>query len=263
MIFPQVLDNTVTLEIEGVTLTQRVVIVSSVGTETERISTYHGITTSGDTTYIENPGLTQEYPLIFETTNETDMQAVKAWFDSSNPTKRTSSIIIKDLAGSETGRWILYDYIPDGYTTGTDSRTRFTLKHDGLPDNVNSCVYESSFGSEHSYNPATDMLVEIEGVSTGDYFTPAFELNTEERTITLTFDYNEGYNIYDWINATINGSDHTRSFSEIHTTDGLTETERYNYHECIPIKYEQIYGFGLNIKLKARIVIAYGWREHA
>jgi len=94
-------------------------------------------------------------------------------------------------------------------------------------------------------------------------FTPAFELDTVARTITFTLDYNEGYKIYDWIKEIISGTGTSHSISEIHTTDGMTEIGRYNYFNCIPIKYEQIYGFGLNTKLKARIVIAYGFREEA
>jgi hypothetical protein len=43
----------------------------------------------------------------------------------------------------------------------------------------------------------------------------------------------------------------------------LTEISRMNYYECVPIRYEHFTGFGLNTKLKARVVIAYGFREIA
>ena len=79
-------------------------------------------------------------------------------------------------------------------------------------------------------------------------------------------DFNEGGQIYDWAKMVVSGSDETsRNISIIESTNGtyLTETGRYNYYYCIPIKYEHIYGFGLNTKLKARIVIAYGFREEA
>jgi hypothetical protein len=265
MIFPQVLDNTARLEIDGV-IQSNVVIFSGPGHETDRISEYMN-EHDGVIRYREHAGFTMEYPLIFETTNETDMLAVKGWFDDPSAVGHDASLIIKNLAGTETGRWNLQNYIPDNYETGNDGRTRFSIRFDGLPDNYNACEYQNYFGAEHSYNPATDTVVVIDGVDCGGSgigFTPAVELNTEERTITLTMDYNEGYKIYDWVKSTISGAPDTqKQVSIIQTVDGTysTEIRRYNHFECIPIKYEHIYGFGLNTKLKARIVIAYGIRE--
>lgn len=262
-VFPQVLDNTATVEISGITLTEDVVIVSTVGTETDRITVNQGVDSNGNPVYKESAGLTMEFPLIFETANSADIQSLKNWFDQADPDARSLSLLIKNLAGNETGRWNMYEYKPDGYEAGTDGRTKFTLVHDGVPDNVNSCVYSNDFGSEHSFDPATDKLVEIASVATGTDFTPAVEVNTVERTITLTITYNEGYQIYNWVKSTIVGDDTSTSMSVIETTDGTpaTETSRTNFFNCIPIKYEHIYGFGLNTKLKARIVIAYGSSE--
>jgi len=262
-IFPQVLDNTVDVEIQGISLTDKVIVVNSVGTETERISINNGLDGDGNPIYTENAGLTMEFPLTFETANSTDIQVLKSWFDQTEPTSKSASLIIKNLAGNETGRWNFYEYKPDGYTAGSDGRTKFTLVHDRVPDNINGCEYLNDFGAEHSFNPETDKLVEIEGVDAGSNFTPAMVTNSEERTITLTITYNEGYKIYDWVKTTISGNDPGRSMSVIETTDGTpsSETGRTNYYNCIPIKYEHIYGFGLNTKLKARIVIAYGLKE--
>ena len=262
LVFPQILDNTATLEIEGISITGDVVIVNGIGHETERISEYVD-EWNGIIRYRENPGFTMEYPLIFETTNETDMLAIKAWFDESTPVSRNAAVVIKNLAGDETGRWNLLNYIPNGYESGTDGRTRFKMIHNGLPDNVNSCEYQNDFGQEHSYNPETDTLVEIQGVDLGWACTPAVEINLTDRTVTLTFDYNEGYKIYDWVKRIITGIIDRKAFSIIQTTNGYPDTEirRFNYYEAIPIIYEHIYGFGLNTKLKARVVIAYGFRE--
>ena len=223
---------------------------------------YVFINGNGNPIYSENAGLTMEFPLIIETSNSTDIQSLKNWFDQADPASKSVSVIIPDLAGNETGRWNLYDYKPDVYAAGSDDRTKFTLIHDGVPDNVNTCVYLNDFGLEHSFNPETDKLVEIQGVSTGTDFTPAVEVNTQDRTITLTIDYNESYKLYDWVKETIAGTGSGKSMSVIETTDGTpsTETGRYNYFNCIPIKYEHFYGFGLNVKLKARLVIAYGIR---
>ncbi len=262
MIFPQILDNLCTLELDGVQTTDKVVVVSSLGTETERISTYVGIHPgTGETMYSESTGLTAEFPLIFETTNSTDAQNVKTWFDYVPQYSKNAAIVIRDASGAETARWTLTDYLPDHYEEGTDGRTRFTMVHEGLPDNVNDCQYSSDFGNEHSYNPDTDKLVEISGV-TNSGFTPAVEIDYTNRTITLTMDYLEGAGIYQWVKNVITGLQDKKDMSVIETTDGLTEISRRNFYGVMPIKYEHIYGFGLNTKLKARIVIAYGfWEE--
>jgi len=262
-VFPQILDNKCTIEIQGITLTDDVVIVSSIGTETERISEFKDVYHDNIIRYRETAGPTMEYPLIFETMSETDMQAVKAWFDEASPVEKDVSVIIKNLAGTETDRWNLQFYLPDGYEPGTDGRTRFTLKHNLPPDNYNACIYENDFGNQHSYNPETDKLFEITDV-THPWFTPAVQVDPDERTVTLTMDYIEGAGIYSWVNDIISGVQAQRSMSLIETTDGTpnTEYQRFNFYEAIPIKYEHFYGFGQNNKLKARVVIAYGfWEE--
>ncbi len=260
--FPDILNNLVSFELNGI-LNSKVVIISGVGHETERISTPYGYGGTGEMIYHEEPGLTQEYPLVFETLNETDADLVKAWFDDPAALPRDAAIVIRSLNGTETSRWNLYSYEPDHYEAGNDGRTRFTMKHTELHDNFPGCEWEGALGSEHSYNPATDKLVEIEGVNTGTDFTPAVVLNTDNRTVTLTLDYNEGFIISDWVYSTVRGTETDRAMSIVETTDGthLTETGRFNYYDCVPIIYEHIYGFGLNTKLKIKIVIAYGWRE--
>lgn len=120
----------------------------------------------------------------------------------------------------------------------------------------------ADFGNEHSFNLATDKVVEIDGVPSNG-FSPVVVVNETSRTITLTMDYNEGAGIYNWAKMTIRGLSSPKVMSIIETTDGVTETSRKNYYECITIKWEAIYGFGLNNKLKARVVIAYGFWENA
>ncbi|MGC9471592.1 MAG: hypothetical protein ACP5D1_08610 [Bacteroidales bacterium] len=261
--FPDILDNLAEMEISGIALTDKVVMISSIGHETERITTPNQYSGSGELTYHEEPGLTMEFPLIFETLNENDATVLRAWFDEASPQTRDIIIIYRNLAETETSRWLCYSYLPESYEEGTEGRTRFTLKHNSLPDNVAGCFWDGMLGGEHSYNPETDKLVEIEGIPAGTWFTPAVEVDLEERTVTLTCDYNEGADISAWVYNTVIGNDHDRAMSLIETTDGTPGTEimRYNHYECIPIRYEHIYGFGLNAKLKVRIVIAYGWRE--
>jgi hypothetical protein len=262
MLFPDILNNYFNFSIDGVALTDKVVMVSSLGFETERISIPFGVDRYGKPKYLEQAGLSMEFPIIFETANTTDISILKNWFDATK-TARSGSVIIKNLADVETGRWNYFEYIPDKYELGVDGRTRFTIKHKLIPNNL--CHIEKAgddFGDFQSFNPLTDKVVEIEGVSHIG-FSPAVSVDTIQRTVTLTFDFNEGAGIYDWCSQTVKGLSSPKSFSIIETTDGVTEISRKNYFESIPIKWEIIYGFGLNNKLKGRVIIAYGYWENA
>lgn len=259
-LIPDALYNIATVEIEGV-YGGPALMVGTVGFETERIS-IPTIVVDGVQRYREEAGLSMEFPIAFETSDPAAITALKSWFDGSRELK-AGSIIINNLAGSETNRWNFYEYGPDRYEAGADGRTRFILKHNLLPNNI--CHFEMAgddFGNEHSYNMATDKLIEIEGVSHPG-FCPAVTVDEVNRTITLTMDYNEGAGIYNWARSVLRGLAEAKSMSIIETSDGVTEISRKNYFECITIKWELIYGFGLNVKLKSRLVIAYGLWENA
>jgi hypothetical protein len=214
MSFPDILNNYASLEIPGIlTFNEKVVIISGPGSETERIS----VPLTPDH-YREQAGVTMEYPLVFETGNSEDVNNLKIWFDNPSASEEEAALIIRNLAGTETSRWVFTEYIPDGYEAGYDGRTM-------------SC--------------------------------PAVEIDYENRTVTLTFDYQEGYQIYNWVKSTILGENWDCSFSIIETVDGINEISRRNYFESLPVKYEQFYGFGQDTKLKARVVIAFGYWENA
>jgi len=251
--FPDILNNLVTLEISGIIDTE-VVMISGMGLEIERIPGFSGGNPS------DQPGFSMEYPIIFETTSQPDADAIINWFTSFPGATKSGSVIIKDLAGVETSRWNFFEYTMATNKPGVDGRTRFTLVHTLIPNNVLGWVWDGVNGSELSFNPATDKLVEIAGEGP-PFFYPQVELDEVNRTITLTYDYNEGGDLYNWVKETIQGIGAKRSSSIIETTNGdpTTEISRINYFECFPIKFEQFYGFGLNTKLKTRIVISYDY----
>lgn len=60
-----------------------------------------------------------------------------------------------------------------------------------------------------------------------------------ERTVTLTFDFNEGGSILNWVESNVSGTASATSMSIIEITDGMNEISRVNYFEVRPIKYEQ------------------------
>lgn len=263
MMFPDVLNNTATLEIPSIlTFNDKILVISGPGTETERISTpTFWNPTRQMQYYIEDTGLTMEYPFVFEVSDAADVTALKTWFDNPSAPEANAALIIRNSDGTETCRWTFSNYIPDGYEAGNDGRTRFTIKHNRLPDNINGCEFTGEFGDRHLYEHGVDTRVDFDGVSTGDRFAPKVEWDTLNRTVTLTFEYQEGYRIYDWVKRTIAGTEPNRVMSVIYTTDGSTEIYRNNFFEIVPIRYDHFYGFGQDIKLKARLVIAYGFWE--
>lgn len=147
---------------------------------------------------------------------------------------------------------------------GTDGRNRYTLRHTHAPDNLMGYYREpAAFPSNSSKNPATDTdVVEIAGITGADIY-PVIQVNTNERTVTLTFDYTEAGGIYQWVKNFCIGIADLRSMSIIRKNAGGAETGRHNYYNCFPIEYQQISGFGQDIKLKERVVLSYDWDEEA
>jgi len=262
--FPQVIDNKTAFELEGVAVNSDIIVISSIGAETERISTPIGVhSETGEQTYYETPGLTMEFPFIFETTTDADRDAILNWYNTEPNTRKNAGVIIRKMDGTESCRWILYNCVVDSYEMGADGRTRFTFVTTSPPDNVLDFIYDCNFPSELSFNAASDKRVEIEGIPTGTWFCPAVTIDSASRTVTLDLEYIEGGSMYDYISAIIRGELEPRAMSIIETTNGTDEISRRNFFHCIPIRHEFYYGFGLNTKLKFRVVMAYGYWENA
>jgi choline dehydrogenase-like flavoprotein len=168
------------------------------------------------------------------------------------------SVIVKDLSGDERFRWNLFEFGLTEIGPGDDGRNRYTFEAQDPPDNIVRIDSPGFFPAETSFNTATDTRVEIEGIQVGPY--PVVEVDTASRTITLTFDYVEAGEAYDWIHRTALGLDHKRAMSIIQETGGL-ETSRTNYFEIFPMIFRHFTGFGQTEKVKLRIVIAYGFAE--
>ncbi len=263
--FPDIINNRVSMEIAGISMTDKVIIVNTIGHETERISTPIGFDGQGKIRYYEDAGLTMENPLIFETDNSADIAAIISWYDEYPPSVKDIFFTIQNLAGDETGRWLFFSYKIVDYSATSNNRYRFTLQASSSANSNLECEYLNDFGSTFSFNPATDKIIEINGIDLGEdmHFAPACEIDTENRTITLTYEYLEGKELYRWVRDAVKGLSFSKDVSVIETTNGLDELSRMNYYNCIPIKYEHLTGFGLNTKLKAKVVIAYGYAEIA
>jgi hypothetical protein len=167
------------------------------------------------------------------------------------------SIILENLAGNEVTRWNFFEFTPDGYEPGNDGRVRFTLKQSRLPDNY--AWWElggpDPFGKDGSNNYGVDLLVEIEGIN--QMFYPVVEDDEINHTLTFTYDIYEGFGIFDWVTQIVSGIVNKHIISVIRLDENHNELWRMNYFETFPIKYEIIDGFGLDTKLKARLIVSY------
>ena len=143
---------------------------------------------------------------------------------------------------------------------GSEGRNRYTLTVQ--PRAGNAVLVEHGgngiFPSQSSNNLATDTRVEVEGINLGSY--PVAQVDTVNRTITLTFDYVEAGSAYLYTREIALGLDGKRAMSIIQETNGL-ETSRTNYYEAFPILFQHVTGFGQPEKAKIRLVIAYGHSE--
>ena len=222
----------------------------------------------------DQSGLAQELPFVIEALPpdpqstyagcESDLIDYFDNFEVFGP--KALSLLIFNSSGGESFRWNLFEFEPDGYTAGIES-TRFTFRQKDNPDNYNRIQREGPNppGSQASYNPATDLQVDIEGA-------PQLYPNVVEQTdrvLTLVYDFVEGggdyfspasgiYGIWGWTEsiADLGTSElQKRSISVITQDENGNEVSRINYFGCFPIKYEQFAGFVQDLQTKERIII--------
>lgn len=253
--FPDILDNLVTLEIAGIAIIDPVLMVSGIGWDTERIA---GFTGSGDPD--DSSGLSMEHDFVIEA-DGVDAATLQTYFDDSVNNNRPMSVIVKDIAGTESFRVNLLEYDHSSYSSSIDGRTRFTFIQSTPADNVDYVVLDSldPFGSNASNNPATDTLTEISGVIAASFY-PVVAVDEVNRTMTLTYSIVEGAGIMTWLNTIRGGASDKRSGSVIQQENNL-EVSRENYYGLFPISWEIFNGFGLNSKVEAQAVLSFDTHE--
>lgn len=269
VLFPDVIDNSADIEIDGIQIqsSEEIVVIAGPGIEIERIP---GFDATGPTDFW---GPSLEFPFIFEYKGPAEA-ALQDWlndFAADNNRRKNIAVPIRLLDGQDIGRWMFFNWGLTKIERGSDGRKRYTLQAARPPDAElqfeRDCCSGGFFpGTSASRNPATDdQFVEITGVEQGGF--PAIEIDTDSRTITLTYDTKvEGAGIYEWVKdvATfrLQTSDKSMSIIEVDPNmagdaGGLKEIGRMNYYGIFPIKYEQFTGFGQYEKLKERVTLSY------
>jgi hypothetical protein len=271
VLFPDVIDNSTIIEIDGIPIqnSENIVVIAGPGIEIERIP---GFDATGPK---DSWGPSLEYPFIFEYKGPAEAE-LQDWLDdfATIGLRRNLAVPIRLLDGQRIGSWTFFDWGLTKIEPGSDGRKRYTLQAARQPDaelqfERDCCNSGFSPGAFASRNPATDdQWVEIDGV-TGAF--PAIEIDADNRTMTLTFDTQvEGEGIYDWVKdvATFRFQTADKSMSIVEVdpnivggVGGLKEISRMNYFNLIPIKYEQFTGFGQYEKLKERITISYDYSQ--
>ena len=258
-VIPDVAYNMATLEVAGIFAPTEVLIVSTIGFEIDTFSTpgSNGIR-------IPEAGLNSEFPVIFETDDLTVINAMDNWIAGPPGNRRSISLIIEDITDQEIARYNFFEYLVDSKEPGTDGRTRYTIRHDLPPGGASAIeIVDDFFESMQSYDPATDKLVDVARVN-GPFFTPEVTIDYNNRVLIFEYGYKEGNGFFAWVEDIADGIVDRRSLSIIETTDGTPSTEisRRNFFEVIPFKYEVVYGFGLNTKIKARVHLTYAiWED--
>jgi hypothetical protein len=252
-VFPDTFTNTALLEIEGWFNQEEVVMTGGPGFQIERIP---GFLPDGRPS--DSPGLNVEYPLVFEYAGN-QAQSLQDFHDDTTGIRRAASVIVRNLADVEVLRWNIFELRLTHIEPASEGRKRYTLEVQAPPDNIVWVQNAgSSFPTQSSNNLATDTRIEVDGINLGPY--PVVDVDTANRTVTMTFDYIEAGELWDWIYLTAIGQSQKRAMSIIQEANGI-ETSRTNYFEVFPIAFQHFTGFGQPEKVKIRLVIAYGHSE--
>jgi hypothetical protein len=294
LIVPDAVNDLAYMEIPGVLL-GHVVVVSGPGFEVERILGFDGTGAISET-----PGVNAEKPFVFEFKDEDGASEFDTVARVQDEIDRQSTMTAKQICDTTSMSLVVYDSLPRRSSTttagpasiegarfnlygygivktelGSNGRTRFTLEHQCVANNALAVQLDDSGGSEAirgssetSRDPATDdQRVEIAGVGSGASY-PAVAVDTENRTITLTYDWQEAAGIFEWAeSAAKNGAQFNRTSISIIEVDGsstatpLPETSRTNYFDAFPISFDVVDGFGTSTRQEHRIIVTYGSKQ--
>ncbi len=249
MFIPDIMDNYTVLEFHNFIGTGNAVITHGPGYDIEQVERYNEWGERDDI-----PGLSMEHPVIFEVdpSNQPFYDNLISWFNQATPTTSTFSIITRNNAGEEKFRWNGYDWIPDGYEPGIDGRTRFRVITGQLPDNIVHIQTEglANYGTDASFNPETDAdEVLFDGVQ---FYQPAYEIDTANHILTLTWDSNEASGVWELVRNTIQGSTYRPQIQMTHWLESgtLLRQNVFDYAFPVSVKYS---GFGLDSKVKVQV----------
>lgn len=253
--FPNVLDDTMDVEISGIfdgSTCGFPVVVRGPGFTIDRVSGFNGHGVPNDT-----PGPAAMTPFVFEYAGPCE-PALQAALGS--PTLTSGSLILRDLAHVEVARWNIYEHRLTAVTAGTEGRMRYTFESGQSPPGPVALLEDGGGGAPSipSFNPATDVGVEINGVLTAY---PVVAPGSATRTLALTFDWQESGGALEWARAVATGANGKQNMSVIRLDATLVELGRTNYFGAFPVSFQLLRGFNLPAKMRVRLVVSYDYSE--
>jgi len=259
--FPQVLYNEATVAIYGdyFNWQSRVVVTVGPGVDIDRVA---GFDPQGRPK--DSPGFAMEHPFVFEVGGAA-AEELKHYYAIYPASDLAYAIIFVPSSPGEMALGLfVYMLKLERHEPGIDGRTRFVFSIARVPDRLLSMaigtdVGYGDFGSEGSYNPATDRRVEIEGLPSSFY--PSVEEDAVNRKLTFVYSIEEGAGIFYWVKDIVEGTGLPRDLSVVRLDGNGDTAERVDYSGCFPLKYEIFEGFGLDTKLRARVVVSYNTRQ--
>ena len=265
---PDVVANTVAVELSGV-FTQEVLMLSGPAVEQERIEAYYSDGVPRDFRGVATSGA-----IIFECDGICAV-AMEIWYNNIliygiADEKRSGSVIVNFLSGGEAFRWNFYDHVVTGSGEGFLGRRRYTLDPTTGPAQPGEYLAVELAGTPPnfpSFNPATDLPVEIPGVVSG--FFQIAQIDEEERTITLTAEAGEFGELWNWfLDNRAYGANRSLTIVQIDLEGWQAaggspwdyETSRTNYYEVFPLLFSQT-GYGNAERIETTLLLAYGLAE--
>jgi hypothetical protein len=247
---PGIVENICLMEIDGI-FADPVQIINGPGVQIEDLG--------GDPVA---SGLNTEFSIVFDYDGPA-VSSLQSWFDT--PSSRNGFLVVTDTTGAERYRWNFTDFELSNIEAGggTNGKNRYTLSHTQVPDTA-LAISRSAAWLENIDKKPSDTEVEINGVIGGVW--PAVELDTVAKTLTMTFDFNEGGGVWDWVaNTATSGTaaGAAKSISLVYRQNNGTEIGRNNFFQCFPIHYQHYTGFDVTEKGRERVVISYDRGEDA
>jgi len=210
-------------------------------------------------------GLNAEFQIVFDyPASGSGAASLQAWHDS--PSNRECSILVGDQVGSEIFRWNLSEMQLTDIAVGggNDGKNRYTMSNTFAPDNLLHFQRTPKGWNTNEDRREGDTKVEIEGVQTGGW--PKVAHDPTSKTLKMTFDYNEGGDVFEWAERTAELGTFNlgrKSINLIYEDNSGTEIGRNSFYECFPVSYQHFTGFDLNTKCREQIVISYETAENA
>ena len=265
-VFRGLSENFAELQISGLTLNEKVFILSGPGYTIERFLGYNA---GGVTDY--TIGTETENSLVYETSGA-DADMFKGVFDTyatnqSGFSSTNGSLTVRDGLNNVVMIWKFTDFRPKEYKAGLSGRTRFTWASAGNGNKKAGWEIQQAITyGDNSYDPNEDIRIEIEGVDGPVYVKSKIDYSDNHFSAEFGYWESKGTVMPYMMAAIVTESSFakkpiSRIGYSINPYDGPTQNVevRTNYYGCFPISYKILHGFGNANKMKIQVKYSFDY----